>query len=171
MRAWAFVAFLAACSLGTAQRPPSAGGSQHSNQSWLTALVAIVDYATVIGLTSKGSLRLQADLTAAMGRHVLSDVVVIFGLEQLCGKALSSRLGGRTDQLRRGLEQRPEMFDVSSLSAESLNERVAGYEPQATALSTYFLMSLPAAVPDRAVRNDWRVGVSDRDESPFAVSF
>ena len=81
-----------------------------------------------------------------MGRHVLSDVVVIFGLEQLCVKALSSRLGGWTDQLRRGLEQRPEMFDVSSLSAESLNERVAGYEPQATALSTYFLMSLPAAV-------------------------
>src|SRR6266849_9377357 len=35
-----------------------------------------------------------------------------------------------------------------------LNERVAGYEPQAAALSAYFLMSLPAATPGRAVRND-----------------
>ena len=38
------------------------------------------------------------------------------------------------------------------------------------ALSAYFLMSLPPAIPDRAVRNDWRVGISDRDETPFAVS-
>src|ERR1043166_7013212 len=44
--------------------------SQHSNQAWLTALVAILDYATVIAAVSKGSLRLQANLTAAMGRHV-----------------------------------------------------------------------------------------------------
>jgi hypothetical protein len=144
--------------------------SQHSNQAWLTALVAIVDYATVLGIASEGSLRLQADLTAAMGRHVLSDVVVIFGLEQSCKKSQSSRLSGRAEQLRGALMQRPQIFDVSRLSNESLNDRVAGYEPQAAALSAYFLMSLPAATPDRAVRNDWRVGVSDRDESPFAVS-
>ena len=144
--------------------------SQHSNQAWLTALVAIVDYATVIGIASKGSLRLQAGLTAAMGRHVLSDVVVIFGLEQSCEKGPSSRLTGQNEQLRHALSQRPAMFDVSTLSNEALDERVAGYEPQAQALGAYFLMSLPAAVPDGAVRNDWRVGVSDRDESPFAVS-
>ena len=119
--------------------------SQHSNQAWLTALVAIVDYATVIGLVSDGSLRLQADLTAAMGRHVLSDVVVIFGLEQSCERNQSSRLSGRAEQLRGLLLQRPGIFDVSKLSGASLNERVAGYEPQAAALSAYFLMSLPPA--------------------------
>jgi Tfp pilus assembly protein PilN len=144
--------------------------SQHSNQAWLTALVAIVDYATVIGIVSEGTLRLQADLTAAMGRHVLSDVVVIFGLEQSCEKRPSSRLSGRAEQLRGALVQRPGMFEISKFSNRLFDERVAGYEPQAAALSTYFLMSLPAATPDRAVRNDWRVGFSDRDESPFAVS-
>lgn len=144
--------------------------SQHSNQSWLTALVAIIDYATLVGLTSEGSLRLQADLTAAMGRHVLSDVVVIFGLEQSCEQSPSARLHGPAEQLRRALGQRPQIFEVKAFSVASLSERVAGYEPQAAALSSYFLMSFPAAVPDRVVRNDWRVGVSDRDESPFAVS-
>jgi hypothetical protein len=144
--------------------------SQHSNQAWLTALVAIVDYATVVGLASDGSLRLQADLTAAMGRHVVSDVVVIFGLEQSCKKNDSSRLPGRAEPLRRLLLQRAGIFDVTKVSDSSLHERVAAYEPQAAALSAYFLMSLPPATPDQAVRNDWRVGVSDRDESPFAVS-
>jgi hypothetical protein len=144
--------------------------SQHSNQSWLTALVAVLDCASVIGIVSDGSLRIQADLTAAMGRHVLSDVVVIFGLEQSCTKTSFSRLSDRAQQVRGILQQRPGIFDVGKLSDGLLEERVAGYESQAAALSAYFLMSLPPAVPDRAVRNDWRVGISDRDESPFAVS-
>jgi hypothetical protein len=144
--------------------------SQHSNQAWLTALVAIADYATVVGMASEGSLKLQADLTAAMGRHVLSDVVVIFGLEQLCERNESFRLSGCAEQLRGLLLQRPGIFDVTKLSGTSLNKRVVDYEPQAAALSAYFLMSLPAAIPDRAARDDWRVGVTDRDETPFAVS-
>ena len=144
--------------------------SQHSNQAWLTALVAIADYATVIGLASDGSLKLQADLTAAMGRHVLSDVVVIFGLEQYCEKNTSSRFGGGVEQLRGLLLRRPGLFDIDKLSDVSLNERVAGYEPQAAVLSAYFLMALPAAAPNKEVRDDWRVGISDRDETPFAVS-
>ncbi|MEI9972691.1 MAG: hypothetical protein WDO73_11910 [Ignavibacteriota bacterium] len=132
--------------------------------------MAIVDYATIIGAASSGSLRLQANLTAAMGRHVLSDVVVIFGLEDACKGGPSSRLAGKVEQLHRSLRQRPGILDVNRLSSDVLEEKVAGYEPQAAALSSYFLMSLPAAVPDGAVREDWRVGVGDRDETPFAVS-
>jgi hypothetical protein len=144
--------------------------SQHSNQAWLTALVAMVDYATVIGIASEGTLRLQAELTAAMGRHVLSDVVVIFGQEQACDNKPSARISGQAEQLRAILLQRPDMFAVSKLSSAALNQRVAGYEPQAAALSVYFLMSLPAAIPDRSVQHDWRVGFAERDEAPFAVS-
>jgi hypothetical protein len=100
----------------------------------------------------------------------MSDVVVIFGLEQSCERTPSSRISGCAEQLRSLLLQRSGIFDVSKLSGRSLNERVAGYEPKAASLSAYFLMSLPAAIPDEAVRNDWRVGISDRDEAPFAVS-
>ncbi len=141
--------------------------SQHSNQAWLTALV---DHATVIGTASTSSLKLQADLTAAMGRHVLSDMVVIFGLEESCDTIESSRLSGSEEPLRGFLLQRPGIFDVSRLSGAALKEKSAGYEPQAAGLVGYFLMSLPAAIPDRAVTKNWRVGVADRDEAPFAVS-
>jgi hypothetical protein len=145
--------------------------SQHSNQSWLTALVAMTDYATLLGVVSHESVKLQADLTAAMGRHVLSDVVVIFGLENSSEKQrLSSRLPERAPQLRTLLASRPGIFDAAQFSSASLQEKAAAYEPQARALSAYFLMSLPAATPDPAVRNNWRSGLSNRDESPFAVS-
>jgi hypothetical protein len=105
-----------------------------------------------------------------MGRHVVSDVVVIFAQEQSCDKRESSRLSGRLEELRSLLLQRPGIFDVSKLSAASINERVAAYEPQAAALGAYLLMSLPPATPDRAVTDNWRVGFTDRDETRFAVS-
>jgi len=144
--------------------------SQHANQAWLTALVSLVDYASIVSLSSRGSLKLQADHTFAMGRHVLSDVVVIFGLEEACKKALSSRVPERCEDLRGLIVQRPGVLDSHTFSSSALAGKVASYEPQAAALSEYFLMSLPAAMPDRAVRNDWDSGVADRDETPFAVS-
>ncbi len=82
---------------------------------------------------------------------------------------LTSRLPGRVKKLRGLLAQRPGIFDVSKLTDKLLNEKIAGYEPQAAALSAHFLMSLPSAVPDEAVTDDWRVGISERDETPFAV--
>ena len=101
------------------------------------------------------------------GRHVLSDVVVIFGLEQSCKKAFRSASAGGQSNLaessRNGL-----MFEHAKLLQRIADEESDEYEPRPPA--RYFLMSLPAAVPDGAVRNDWRVGISDRDETPFAVS-
>ena len=144
--------------------------SQHPNQAWLTALVAIVDYATVIAMTSSGSLQLQAHLTSAMGRHVLSDVVVIFGLEHAMEENCRARLAEKAEQLRGLVFKRAALLDGSQLTGKRLAEKCAGYEPQARALSDYFLMSLPGVIPDHAVRQDWRVSVLDRDEAPFVVS-
>src|SRR5205814_5562011 len=55
--------------------------SQHSNQSWLTALVALVDCAAIATLCSTNDLQRQANLTFAMGRHVIADLAVVFNLE------------------------------------------------------------------------------------------
>jgi hypothetical protein len=98
--------------------------SQHANQVWLTAPVAIVDYATVVAITSKGTLKLQADLTAAMGRHVLSDIVVIFGLEQSLEKDCSPRLAEKTEPLRALLHDRAAIFNANQLSGRVAGEKV-----------------------------------------------
>jgi hypothetical protein len=109
-----------------------------------TCHVAIVDYATVVGIASTGALRLQAHLTAAMGRHVLSDVAVIFGLEHTLESESPSRLGQKAEELRELLLKRPAILDARLLSPESIEKAAVDYEPQARALSSYFLMSLPA---------------------------
>ena len=54
--------------------------SQHANQSWLTALVAIVDTSALIRICSGSDLQRQANLTFAMGTHVLTDIALIFGV-------------------------------------------------------------------------------------------
>jgi hypothetical protein len=87
----------------------------------------------------------------AMGRQVLSDVVVIFGPEQSLERNCPSRLSEKTEQLRALLLERAAILDANQLSRTPLEEN-ADYEPQARALSTYFPMSLPGAIPDHAVR-------------------
>jgi hypothetical protein len=68
-----------------------------------------------------------------MGRHVLSDMVVIFGLEQSCRRTESSRLSGSEEPLRRAPLQRPGIFDASRLSGAALDEKTVGYDSQAGA--------------------------------------
>jgi hypothetical protein len=55
--------------------------SHHANQAWLTALVAITDVAAIVSVVAMGDLRRQAELTFAMGCHILADITVEFGLE------------------------------------------------------------------------------------------
>lgn len=104
-----------------------------------------------------------------MGRHVVSDVVVIFALEQSCERNQCSLLSGCAEQRRGLLLRRPGIFDVNKLSAASLDQRVAGYESQAAALSAYFYCPFRRRYRPARI-NDWRVGVADRDDTPFAVS-
>jgi hypothetical protein len=43
--------------------------SQHTNQSWLTTLTAIVDASALVIIGGEGALRRQAELTFAMGSY------------------------------------------------------------------------------------------------------
>ena len=57
--------------------------SQHDNQSWLGALVAVLDACALLITTVEGPVARQAQLTFAMGRHALLDVGHVFQLEHL----------------------------------------------------------------------------------------
>jgi hypothetical protein len=146
--------------------------SQHSNQSWLTALVAIIDCAAVTGLCTTDDLRRQADLTFAMGRHVLADMAIVFGLDQEAPPGVrGNRLPPRDFiSLQRILRAKPTIFNADLCTETKLQERRSLYEPQASALGHYFLMSLPSWLADETSRGNWRVPMADREEVPFAVS-
>jgi len=148
--------------------------SQHSNQSWLTALVAILDYATIVSLCAKGDLQRQAKLTFAMGRHVLTDMAVIFALEKQAsnydGRSNRELRPDDVDSIREILGRSNGLLDPELLTEAKVRSRRKLYEGQATALGEYFLMALPSWIPDGASRGNWRVSLTDREEVPFAVS-
>ena len=48
--------------------------SQHDNQSWLAALVTVLDVSAILIAYGQGSLKWQAKLTFAMSRHALVDL-------------------------------------------------------------------------------------------------
>lgn len=143
--------------------------SQHANQSWLTALVAVMDWAAVVSLCSRGNLRRQADLTFAIGRHALSDVVVIFGLEKPLNRG-AERSGVDHAKLAEILAANASLFDANLFSGTKLAKLRKLYEPQAIVLGNYFLMSLPAWIPDSSSLENWKVDLMEKDDVPFAVS-
>src|SRR5580698_3701173 len=56
--------------------------SQHDNQSWLSALVAILDSCALLISIVEGTPARQAQLTFAMARHALIDLGHVFHLEE-----------------------------------------------------------------------------------------
>jgi hypothetical protein len=142
--------------------------SQHANQSWLTALVAMVDCSAVISLCGQENLSRQARLTFAMGLHALLDTVVIFGLEKEVERSQQRAVDHA--KLARILGSKKPLFDARLFSELKLKKLRKLYEPQACALSRYFMMSLPAWISDRSSQENWRVDMLQREEVPFAVS-
>ena len=55
--------------------------SQHDNQSWLSALVAMLDSCALLISIMEGASARQAQLTFAMARHALIDLGHVFHLE------------------------------------------------------------------------------------------
>jgi hypothetical protein len=147
--------------------------SHHPNQSWLTALVSIVDCAAVVILCAQGETRRQAEFTFAMGRHVLTDMAALFGLEknfEAHRQDGEERLSS-TDVagLVKILGSRPE-FDAAQLTEDRLRGESRLYEAEAAALGDYFLMTLPSWFPIKGSRSDWRASVTDREDIPVSVS-
>jgi hypothetical protein len=143
--------------------------SHHPNQSWLTALTAMVDAVAVIALCSEGDLNTQAELTFAMGRHVIADMATLFDLQPVADTR--QRLSASDfSKLREALIGGAAPLRAESLREEALADRRAMYEPQAQALSEYFLMALPAWIAEDDAQENWRSSGKRRKTDTLAVS-
>jgi hypothetical protein len=141
--------------------------SQHENQSWLSAMVTILDASALAQLCTDGDLQHQAQLTFAMCRHTLADMVSVFRL---------SRPAEQTDRLpREELQHVRDAISESALNAERLSEKELAelrrlYEPFAASLSQRFLMALPGWLPIQTQRDNWLRSSWDRHAAPYSVS-
>ena len=150
--------------------------SQHDNQSWLAALTSILDTCALLITTIEGPSTRQAQLTFAVGRHVLVDLGHVFHqetYEQAYRAAPPARL--HDDEFARLCEVLAQSgFSLcGDLEArDRLNAIRKLYEPHCCAMAAYLRLTLPlwvAPPPDPARRADnWKTVANLR--SPAALT-
>jgi len=143
--------------------------SQHDNQSWLAALVAILDTCALLISVVEGPASRQAQLTFVMARHALIDLGQVFHIkEQKVWAAQEGRERlpqGDFDRLCGVLGEVKLRLCGDMASAERLKTVRAMYEPYAGALSDYLRMALPAWVPETKEKDQWRLLTKLRTEA------
>lgn len=128
--------------------------SQHDNQSWLSALTAVLDTCALLITAVQGPVQRQAQLTFAVGRHVLVDIGHVFHREK-------AELGLRKIPFTRLNDD--EFSHLSSLLREGgialcsdpevrarLDALRMLYEPHACAMAQYLRLELPHWTPPAA---------------------
>jgi hypothetical protein len=145
--------------------------SQHDNQSWLSALTAILDTCAVLLSIVECTASRQARLTFAMARHTVVDLLLVFALKpaEIAKPALPGAPQpppGMLDMASRLPEpDLVKLTDVLCKSGYRLRlepERLAlfrklrwMYEGQVVRLSRHLCMPLPAFVSDVPGRDNW----------------
>jgi hypothetical protein len=144
--------------------------SQHDNQSWLSAMTAMLDTCALLISVVPGIASRQAQLTFAMARHALVDLGHVFHLEK---HEAAWRTSGGPNRLP------PDNFDrVCDVMSEAglrlcgdpeaparLHALRALYEPHAQALADYLCMTLPGWVPEPRAKDQWKLVEAVRSQA------
>jgi hypothetical protein len=128
--------------------------SQHSNQSWISALTSVLDTSALLIAGVQGHEARQAQLTFAMARHALVDLSQIFSLAPVSDAA--DRLPqARYEQLYNLLCQSGVSVCRDGRSYERLRDMRALYEGYAESLSNYLCLPLPPWIADTPHKDNW----------------
>jgi hypothetical protein len=137
--------------------------SQHDNQSWLSALTAILDTCALVMVGPEGACKRQAELTFAMARHAMVDLCLVFARQPL--KPAHDRLTPENlAELSANLRAVGLKLQDGEPAREKLLELRMMYEPYANALAAYFMITLPPWLSARTRRDNWQVIVWDKNE-------
>ena len=143
--------------------------SQHDNQSWLSALVAILDTCALLISVLEERPSRQAQLTFIMARHALIDLCQVFHLQQK-----------KTWQNQAQQDRLPTSeFDLLCSALADAHLRLCGdpatlrrlrtirslYEPHALALAGYLRMPLPAWIAPPREKDQWNLLTRLRSEA------
>ncbi len=128
--------------------------SQHDNQSWLSAVTAVLDTCALLITAIEGPTTRQAQLTFAMARHMLVDFGHVFRLEPAEQQLRQSPPQRLPDQEFARLCDSLKGAGVSLCFDDAVRERLDGirklYEPHACALAEYLHLELPLWIPSPA---------------------
>ena len=142
--------------------------SQHDNQSWLAALMTILDVSALVMVGVDGIPSAQARLTFAMARHAVVDLTQIYktppipdGTDRLPAEKLASFRGALRDQ---GVVLREDAEATEKL------KRLRGlYEPHAKALAKFLVLTLPPFRAEKERKDNWQTSAWKKIEGSDAM--
>lgn len=141
--------------------------SQHNNQSWISALTAILDMSALLIAGVQGHEARQAQLTFAMARHAVVDLAQVFSLSPI--KNIPDRLPPeRYERLYNLLCQSGVRVCRDGKSMDRLREMRGLYEGYVEALSNYLCMSLPPWIADEPHKDNWQTVAKVRAQTEAA---
>jgi voltage-gated potassium channel Kch len=135
--------------------------SQHNNQSWLGALITILDASALVIAGVDGLRYEQAKITFAMARHAVVD------LAQIVNARYDPNSPDRLPEeelkrLRQKLAERGVKLGEGAAFEDKLSHLRSLYEPYAVAIARNLSITLPPWIhPDRQ-RDNWQAGPWDR---------
>jgi len=128
--------------------------SQHDNQSWISALTAIMDACALTMSGIEDSCARQAQLTFAIARHAVVDMCQIFSATPRPPE--EDRLPPEKLKLIRETLAHHDMKLASGPEADrKLTELRKLYEPYVYALAARFNQTLPPWVPAKPSKDNW----------------
>jgi Ion channel len=135
--------------------------SQHSNQSWLGALITILDASALVIAGIDGLHDEQARLTFAMARHAVVDLaqVVNAGYDPPSSERLS---GEELEYLRKALAQAGLRLQDGEKADEELKRLRSLYEPYAIGIARNLFINLPPWIHRQKQKDNWQAGPWDR---------
>jgi hypothetical protein len=136
--------------------------SQHTNQSWLAALTAILDTcALIIAGVNDGPTR-QAELTFAMARHAVADLAQIFARSRQPVVAPDRLPSSSLTALREMLAKAEIALQDGAVPEQKLRDLRQMYEPHVQGLSEYLLMPLPPWFRLTGTLDTWQITAWER---------
>jgi hypothetical protein len=135
--------------------------SQHTNESWLAALTAILDSCSLLLTCIENASLRQARLTFAMCRHTVVDLAQLFG-EPPPADSTDRLPPSDFERLRTTLSEAGFRLHNDPASRDKLTQLRAMYEPYLRALSRYLYMEIPPWILATEIADNWRTSAWGR---------
>ena len=135
--------------------------SQHSNQSWLSALTVVLDATALVMAGIDGVDVEQARRTFKMARHAIVDLAQVVNAHY--DSATPERLSpDDLAQIRVQLAQKGMRLKQGSEADDKLATLRSLYEPYAQAIAKNLYIELPPWIRHDPIKDNWRSGPWDR---------
>jgi hypothetical protein len=135
--------------------------SQHSNQSWLSALTVILDATALVMAGIENVNNEQARRTFKMARHAVVDLAQVVNARY--DPSAPDRLSSEDlRQMRSQLADKGLNLHTDEVASQKLNELRSLYEPYVQGIGRNLFIPLPPWIHHDPIKDNWRSGPWDR---------